>query len=153
MSIELRYKKSYKETNKHLERLKKAYKMLSSKDLLPLDSEKVEKILDDEYLTAMLDQIVYRYSKLQDSLSKLIRNYLYIKGENVENLTMVDVLNKAEKFELGITKEKWFKLRELRNILVREYEDEKFKIAETLNRIYDELKYFENLLENLRLIT
>lgn len=149
MNIELRYKKSYEETNKHLERLKKAYRILSSKNLLPLDSEKVEKILNDEYLTAILDQIVYRYSKLQDSLSKLIRSYLYLKGENVENLTMVDVLNKAEKFELGINKEKWFKLRELRNILVHEYEDEKLKIAETLDKIYDELQYFENLLERL----
>ena len=151
MNIKLRYKKSYEETNKHLERLKKAYRILSSKNLLPLDSEKVEKILDDEYLTAIPDQIVYRYSKLQDSLSKLIRSYLYLKGENVENLTMVDVLNKAEKFEIGITKEKWFKLRELINILVHEYENEKFKIAETLNRIYDELKYFENLLKRLSL--
>ncbi len=151
MNIELKYRKFYEETRKHLERLKKAYEILASKNLLPLDSKKVEKILNNEYLTAILDQIVYRYSKLQDSLSKLIRSYLYLKGENVENLTMVDVLNKAEKFELGINKEKWFRLRELRNILVHEYENEKFKIAETLNKIYDELKYFENLLERLRL--
>ena len=151
MNIELRYKKSYEETKKHLKRLEKAFEILSSKNLLPLDSKKVEKILDNEYLTAILDQIVYRYSKLQDSLSKLIRSYLYLKGENVENLTMVDVLNKAEKFELGINKEKWFKLRELRNILVHEYEDENFKIAETLNKIHSELEYFENLLERLSL--
>ncbi|WP_293446021.1 hypothetical protein [Persephonella sp.] len=118
MNSELKYRKSYEETQKHIDRLKKAFEILKSKNLTPLDREKVEKILNDEYLTAILDQIVYRYSKLQDSLSKLIRNYLYLKGENVENLTMIDVLNKAEKFEIGINKEKWFKLRELRNILV-----------------------------------
>lgn len=151
MNSELKYRKSYEETQKHIDRLKKAFEILKSKNLTPLDREKVEKILNDEYLTAILDQIVYRYSKLQDSLSKLIRNYLYLKGENVENLTMIDVLNKAEKFEIGINKEKWLKLRELRNILVHEYEDEKSKIAETLNKIYKELDYFKNLLEKLQL--
>ncbi|WP_457640378.1 hypothetical protein [Persephonella sp.] len=95
MNIELKYRKSYEETIKHLNRLKKAFEILKSKELIPLNREKVEKILNDEYLTAILDQIVYRYSKLQDSLSKLIRSYLYLKGENVENLTMVDVLNVA----------------------------------------------------------
>ena len=151
MNAELKYRKSYEETQKHIYRLKKAFGILKSQKFVPLDSQKIENILNDEYLTALLDQIVYRYSKLQDSLSKLIRNYLYLKGENVENLTMVDVLNKAEKFEIGINKEKWFKLRELRNILVHEYEDEKSKIAETLNKIYKELDYFKNLLEKLKL--
>ena len=38
---------------------------------------------------------------------------------------------------------------ELRNLLVHEYEDEKEKIAQTLNRIYQELDYLENLLKKL----
>lgn len=151
MNIELKYRKSFEEAKKHIDRLKKAFKILKSKNLFPLDKDKVESILNDEYLSAILDQIVYRYSKLQDSLSKIIRNYLYLKGENVENLTMIDVLNKAEKFELGINKEKWFELRELRNILVHEYEDEKSKIAETLNKIYQEIQYLENLLKQFEI--
>ncbi len=44
----------------------------------------------------------------------------------------------------------WLILRELRNILVHEYEYEKSKIAEILNKIYEELSYFENLLERLK---
>ncbi|HEK25007.1 MAG: hypothetical protein ACP5S8_03635 [Hydrogenobaculum sp.] len=150
MSTELKYRKTYEETQKHFERLKRAFEVLQSKGLFPLDSHKIDSVLKDEFLTAILDQIVYRFSKLQESLAKLIRSYLYIKGENVENLTMIDVLNKAEKFNLGITKEKWFELRELRNILVHEYQDEKAKIAETLNKICSEIYLFENLLENLK---
>ena len=150
MNENLKYRKNYEETDKHLRRLKKAFEILKSKNLLPLNNEKISSILNDEYLTAFLDQIVYRYSKLQDSLSKLIRSYLYSKGENVENLTMIDVLNKAEKFGIGINKEKWFELRELRNILVHEYEDEKLRIAQTLNKIYEEIRYLENLLNKLK---
>ncbi|MDM7273098.1 HepT-like ribonuclease domain-containing protein [Sulfurihydrogenibium azorense] len=50
-----------------------------------------------------------------------------------------------------MTKEKWFELRELRNILVHEYEDEKDKVSKTLNKIYDEIPFFENFLEKLKL--
>ena len=78
MNVELRYKKSYKEAEKHLEKLKVAFEILKSENLLPLDREKIEIILNDKYLTAFLDQIVYRYSKLQYILSELIRSYLYI---------------------------------------------------------------------------
>ncbi|WP_297457239.1 hypothetical protein [Persephonella sp.] len=50
MNAELKYKKSYEETKKHLDRLRKAYKILKSKKLMPFDKEKVEEILKDEYL-------------------------------------------------------------------------------------------------------
>ena len=86
-----RYEKYYTEAQKHLDRLNFAFQALKDNGLFPLDSVKVERILQDYSLTAILDQIVYRYSKLQDILAKLIRSYLYLKGENVENLTMVDV--------------------------------------------------------------
>ena len=149
MSIVLLYKKNYEEVKRHLMVILKAYETLKSNNLFPLDSQRVETILEDEALLSILDQIAYRYSKLQDSLAKLIRSYLYMKGENVENLTIIDVLNKAEKFDLGITKDKWLELRELRNMLVHEYESEKSKIAYALNKIYPELKTFETLLERL----
>ena len=42
-------------------------------------------------------------------------------------------------------------MRELRNIIVHEYEDEKDKIAYTLNQIYKELEYFEDLIESLKI--
>jgi len=152
LNVELRYKKSYEEAEKHLKKLEVAFEILKSENLLPLDRGKIEIILNDKYLTAFLDQIVYRYSKLQDILSKLIRSYLYLEGENVESLTMIDVLNKAEKFNIGINKEKWFELRELRNILVHEYEDEKDKISQTLNKIYSEIQYLEELLNKIKIL-
>jgi len=150
MNPQIRYEKAFQETQKHLERLKTAFEILKNKNLFPLDDKKVEIILNDEYLTAILDQIVYRFSKFQDSLAKLIRSYLYIKGENVENLTMIDILNQAEKFQIGINSHKWLELRELKNIIVHEYEDEKSKIAKTLNEIYDNLWFLEKLLNNLK---
>ncbi len=60
----LRYKSYYKEANKHLERLKKAFKKLKGFGYLPLDEENVKSILENDDLVPILDQIIYRYSKL-----------------------------------------------------------------------------------------
>jgi uncharacterized protein with HEPN domain len=140
----------YEEITKHLQRLERAFTNLNNTLGLPLTAEKVEKILSDDILSSFLDQIAYRFSKIQDSLGKLIRSYLFLKGENVENLTMIDVLNYAEKYNLKINKEKWFELRELRNAITHEYGRELSKIAETINKIYEEIEYLRNIVESLK---
>jgi uncharacterized protein with HEPN domain len=140
----------YEEITKHLQRLERAFTNLNNTLGLPLTAEKVEKILSDDILSSFLDQIAYRFSKIQDSLGKLIRSYLFLKGENVENLTMIDVLNYAEKYNLKINKEKWFELRELRNAITHEYERELSKVAETINKIYEEIEYLRNIVESLK---
>jgi uncharacterized protein with HEPN domain len=63
---------------------------------------------------------------------------------------MIDVLNYAEKYNLKINKEKWFELRELRNAITHEYERELSKVAETINKIYEEIEYLRNIVESLK---
>jgi uncharacterized protein with HEPN domain len=63
---------------------------------------------------------------------------------------MIDVLNYAEKYNLKINKEKWFELRELRNAITHEYGRELSKIAETINKIYEEIEYLRNIVESLK---
>ena len=140
----------YEETQKHIRRIKEAFRNIDKNVGMPLSSEKVSNILNNEEQTAFLDQIAYRYSKIQDNLGKLIRLYLYLKGENTENMTMIDVLNTAEKYGMGISKEKWFELRNLRNMIVHEYESHTQRIAEAVNRIYREIDYITELLKRLK---
>ncbi|NPA41728.1 MAG: hypothetical protein GXO18_05570 [Aquificae bacterium] len=149
MKLEERYEHLYTETQKHISRLKGAYKHLQQVGM-PLNANKVREILQGD-LVAYLEQIAYRFSKVQDNLGKLVRLYLSIKGENVDNLTMIDVLNLAERYQLGIDKIKWFELRELRNTIVHEYEDRTENIAHAINKIHDQLPYLENLLKRLKL--
>ena len=134
-----------------MERIESAFGNLECEIGFPLDRVKVENILKDGKLVPFLDQIAYRFSKIQDNLGKLIRMFLFLKGENVENLTIIDVLNLSERYNLGINKEKWFELRGLRNLIVNEYESQTEKIAEIINRIYNELSYLKGLLDKLRL--
>ncbi|WP_457642988.1 hypothetical protein, partial [Persephonella sp.] len=147
----LKYKTYYKEANKHLEKLEKAFKKLQDFGYLPLDKKNVQTILENDDLVPILDQIIYRYSKLQETLGKLIRAYLYLKGENVENMPIIDVINMASKYGIELDKEKWFELRELRNMLVHEYEDELFKIANTLNKILQEMNLIKKVVEQMRM--
>jgi len=147
----LRHQKYLKEIEKHIKRLEYAFEQLKNQSYIPLTQEKVEKILQSEELIPFLDQITYRYSKLQETLGKLIRSYLYLKGENVENLPIIDVINLANKYGIDIDKEKWFELRELRNMLVHEYEDEKEKIVDTLNKIFKELEFLKRIINKLKL--
>ena len=69
----------------------------------------------------------------------------------MENLTMLDVLNLAERYKLGITKGKWFELKELRNLMVHEYEEQTEKIAEIINKIYQQIDCLKFLVNKLKL--
>ena len=146
-----KYHKTSTEIKKHLLRLENAFKRLAENSSFPLTSDQVERLLADETTVAILDQIVYRFSKLQDSLGKILRLFLSLRGENVENLTMIDVINLAQKRGIDINADSWFELRELRNILTHEYEDECEEIANVLNTIYQKIGYFHHLFSQLEL--
>ncbi len=144
-----KYHKTSTEIKKHLLRLENAFKKLAEATSLPLTPEQVEKLLADETMVAILDQIVYRFSKLQDTLGKTLRLFLSLKGENVENLTMIDVINLAQKRGIDINPDTWFEIRELRNLLTHEYEEEHEEIANVLNTIYQKISYFHHLFNQL----
>ena len=143
-----KFLKLFQEEEKHLRRLREAYSLLKELGYeLPLNDKAVEELLKTREGTMALDQIAYRFSKIQDSLGKLLRAVLYLLGENVENLSMIDVISTAEKLGFPVSEEKWFELRGLRNVIAHEYEDETGKIAELVNRVYGELPYLQELLE------
>jgi len=148
---ELAFKKLFRENERHLKRLRSAFKKINELGFsFPLTNNEVELLLSSEEGTMVLDQIAYRFSKLQDSIGKLIRNYLYLLGENVENLPMIDVINLAQRIGLPISEEKWFELRALRNAISHEYEEETEKIANLVNRIYKEANFFSQLLNSVK---
>ena len=148
MRENLKFEKNLDELNKHIKKLNQKFNYLKNVYEIPLNSKYVETIIEDEN-DDTLDVIAYRFSKLQDILGRSIRLWLYLKGENIENLTMIDILNLANKFGINIDTQKWFDLRSLRNSISHEYEDNYEKIADTLNQIYnylDELNFIIKVL-------
>ena len=148
MNEKLKFDKNINELKKHIKKLNQKFIYLKNFYEIPLNNNYIETIVTDEEEDS-LDVIAYRFSKLQDTLGRTIRLWLFLKGENINNLSMIDILNLAQKLGLDIDSDAWFELRNLRNSISHEYEDNYEKIADTLNKIYpylDELNYLIKVL-------
>jgi hypothetical protein len=86
---------------------------------------------------SFLDQLVFRFSKLQDTLGeKVFPGILRLSEEEVKRKTFIDILNRLE--ELGIIeKNEWLKLREIRNEIAHEYSFNTDEQVESITNIYN----------------
>ncbi|MFN4220467.1 MAG: hypothetical protein ACK4GJ_06080 [bacterium] len=139
-------KNSFKECEKHKAII--TYSLKKLKKILPLDASKYQKLTKNQKLT--LDSLLFRFAKLQDTLgNKIIRNALKILAEDIENLSFIDILNKAEKIGLIDNVDKWLELRYIRNEISHEYEEDYRILAEKLNNFFEAvillLKTYENI--------
>ena len=120
------------ECDRHEEKIQIAKKNLSA--LIPLSEEKYCALNDVD--VSFIDQLIFRFSKLQDSLGeKIFPAILILSGEEVKKKTFIDILNRIE--ELGIVyKIKWLQLRESRNEIAHEYSFNAGEIVNAINRIF-----------------
>jgi len=149
----INYKKRVEdELNKsfiHLERLNRAFLELSKKYHLPISIKEYENIISNPLDLALADQIIYRFSKLQDTMgAKLFKNFLLMQGENV-NKPFLDILNRLE--EIGLIEvERWFEIRDLRNEIAHEYENADFEAVDIINEIYEIKSDLEDILKKIK---
>jgi len=140
-----------KESFKHLNRLNNAFDKLLKKYNMPLKLEDYNNIIANIQDLAFSDQIIYRFSKLQDCMgAKLFKSVLLYQGENVDK-PFLDILNQLEKMDI-IYVEEWFEIRDLRNEIAHDYEDNEQMAIDILNTIYelkDELLTILNNIEKL----
>jgi len=133
-----------KVANLHLDRLRKASTEILEKNLLKnLDT-------DDFETVKVVDTFVYRFIKLQDYLGqKLFRNFLRAIGEDYENLSFIDILDKLEKLRIISSAEEWIELRKLRNKLTHEYPDELEYIKEEIELALKKIDLFVYTIEKI----
>jgi uncharacterized protein with HEPN domain len=137
-----------KESFKHLERLNNGVIELQKSFNFPIDSESFEEILNSNQLLAYSDQIIYRFSKLQDSIgAKLFKSLLLYQGENV-NRPFIDILNQLEKIEI-IDVDEWFEIRDLRNEIAHDYNSNDDIAVEILNSIFKLKDKLRKILEKI----
>lgn len=89
----------------------------------------------------LLDQLAYRFSKLQDSMGmKLLPMLLDLTEEPLpEDATFAEKLQRLERLGALDSVERWRDLREIRNQLAHEYEDAPALKAAVLNRFIREV--------------
>lgn len=120
------------ECSKHIEKMQDAYEYLQP--ILPLTIDKYNNLNKIE--SSFIDQFIFRFAKLQDTLGGSVFKYILIMGnEEVKKMTFLDILNRLEELEI-IDKIEWIKLRELRNEIAHEYSFNQREIVEAINKIY-----------------
>jgi len=80
------------------------------------------KVFEEFEKVKTIDTFIYRFIKLQDLMGeKLFKIFLDSLGEYKDNMSLLDTLDKLEKFEIIDDANKWMEYRKLRNKLTHEY--------------------------------
>lgn len=121
------------ECDKHIEKLNDAKEYL--KDTIPLTTKNYLTI--DKIQSSFIDQLNFRFSKLQDTIGEsILKGILILAEENVEKMTFLDILNRLEKLDI-VDKNRWLELREVRNEIAHEYSFNQDEVVDSINLIYD----------------
>ena len=98
-----------------------------------------------------LDQLIFRFSKLQDSMgTRLFPSILENLEEDVEGKPFIDLLTKMEKLNLIDNHRLWLKLRETRNLVTHEYPFFVPEIIAGLNLLVQQAEVLEQIWKRLQ---
>jgi predicted nucleotidyltransferase len=144
----IKQEKVINECDIHLRRLDFASNQL--KNIFPLDENSYMRLSEEEIQS--IDQFLYRFSKLQDTIGeKLIKIVFSLYEENIEKFTFIDILNRLEKVEI-LTLKDWKKLRDIRNDLSHKYDDDPEESSIIINNIYIKKELLKSIYLNLKKI-
>jgi len=133
----------------HIKRLNNAIAALEKKYTFPLTLSEFKQIINSDQDLAFVDQVIYRFSKLQDSMgAKLFKSYLLAQGENIDK-PFLDILNQLEKLHI-LDVDEWFEFRDIRNSISHHYEDDVTVAIDLVNTIYTSRNNLENILKILQ---
>jgi hypothetical protein len=117
-------------------------------DMFPLNEASY--IARTEEQISHTDQLIYRFSQLQDTLGgKLFPMIIRGLGENEEHLPFIDILNRLEKLEIIESTDRWLSLREVRNQVTHEYPENKLHSIEGLNELRSQSQYISTALDRV----
>ena len=143
--VELKLKPALQECERHLARLH--YAASKGKTLFPMTGARYSDLSDADIAT--LDQLLFRFGKLQDAFGQRLLPAILIAGQEWQvTETFLDKLNRLE--ELGVIPSAiaWVALRDLRNNAMHEYPDEPEINAANLNKIFSSISELEkNLIQ------
>ncbi len=123
-----------KEGSSHLEKLRDSDHYLQRHR--PFTATKIETI--DKETVLHLDQFIYRFTKLQDSMARRLLPSLYVLLEaDTEPRPFLDVLRRLEQLEIITSVETWQRFRNLRNNLAHDYPENLQQTADTLNELLE----------------
>jgi len=106
------------------------------KHFFPLSRDKYLLISPEDM--SFFDQLIFRFSKLQDSMGqKLFPSILEFLEEDVRGVSFIDILGKLEELNYLENKNLWLQLRETRNIVTHEYPFVTDQVIDGLNLLFE----------------
>lgn len=144
MSLPL--EEALRQCDRHVQRMSRAMARIP----FPLDGHELAE--DNENLITLIDQFVFRYTKLQDTLGEhVLRPFCsQVLLELVEDLPLADVLALLERRGY-LSADDWRMQRAMRNSLTHEYPEHVTWQAEALNRARTMSLQLIDWLERLKL--
>ena len=143
---QLKLQKIINECDKHILRMNSAYRKTLA--IMPLNVDKYIALSEDEI--EHIDQYLFRFSKLQDTIGKrLFKAIFSLLEEEIEDLSFIDMLNRLEKLKILDSAEQWLELRKIRNTLSHTYEDEPEEMSIAINAIFNKKQSIESIYNRL----
>jgi len=140
--------KLFLECEKHKKMIEWSINNLKLNKIYPFTPEILENLKEESI--SLLDTLTFRFSKLQDVMGKIFWNLLFLIGEDTENLTFLDVLNKMEKYKIINNASEWREFRNIRNLITHNYETDYELLSENLNQFLDKVQTLLNYYENVK---
>ncbi len=97
-----------------------------------------------------IDTFIYRFIKLQDMMGdKLFKVFLDEIGEYKDNMSLLDILDKLEKFDIVDDAYAWMEYRSLRNKLTHEYLNNEQDIVDGIYLAIESFEKIEIIFQNI----
>ena len=139
--------KYFKECDRHIQRINEAY--ADMKSIIPLSVEKYKELTKDEVQD--IDQYIFRFSKLQDTMGDKIFKLALNNYETVNSaIPFIDMLNKLEKHGCISSAKEWSYLRKLRNEVSHQYDDEAEEMTQAINALLMQKEIIINIYTKLK---
>ncbi len=146
----VRIDEACKECSRHVERINRA--LAKIEHYFPL-SEDVYNSFDENDID-WFDQLIYRYTKLQDKIGEiLIKNIcIMLEGESLSyRRTFIDYLNILEAHGIIENTAVWENLRQLRNELTHEYNNDCTKQVFMLNNLKNSISVLIDIFSKIEI--
>ncbi len=144
--VRLRLDSSIQKCRLHLQRLHYAANQLA--DFFPITVDKYNSF--SEATIGHFDQLVFRFTKLQDEIGNTtFRLLLEFFEEDIANKPFRDILNILERLQIIDLSDDWLIMREIRNDLAHEYPMMHDETIEKLNLLFTKLLPLEQILATI----
>lgn len=138
------------ECARHIERIKRALRNIEH--YFPLTEDIYNNFTENDI--DWFDQLIYRYTKLQDKIGEsLIKNIcIMLEGESQSyKRTFIDYLNILEAHSIIENTLVWENLRQLRNELTHEYNNDSTKQVSMLNNLKSSVEVLIAIFDKIEL--